>query len=121
MLEGCPPLAVIRLAREERNHVIHTLGVQAPPPRSFWGHRRLSNDDEWFLEVAHAVNGHKKRFFTQLVVQVRHCRVDLYVVDKVSSITSLSLKQCTFPIYHFDVPFCNMVYQARHELPGIIA
>jgi hypothetical protein len=85
VVEDCPPLSVISLARKERNHVIDSLGAQTPPPRSFWARRRLADADQWFLEVCKAKPAEegKKPFFTQLIVRKKECRTDVYAVSKV--------------------------------------
>jgi hypothetical protein len=89
ILEDCPPMAIISLARDERNLVLDKCGAQNPPPTSFWSRRRLEDSDEWWMQVCQATpeqDSSKKTFFLQLVVKMKDKRTDVYAVSKVSSL-----------------------------------
>jgi hypothetical protein len=120
LVEDLPPMAVISLARIERNQIIDGLGANIPPPRSYYCHRRLREKDLWYLEVCQASVGDpvdgKHLFFTQLVVTLDKIRQDVYAVVKVLSPFILSVfclcssamqaHSCRQFIYYFSFDIC---------------
>lgn len=91
--EGIPPMAVISVARRERNDFLDLFQAEPPPPRSYWSRRRLGDFDQWYLELCKATHPDgQPRFFMQLVVCLKHCRFDVYAVGKVGVLYMHSLK-----------------------------
>lgn len=83
LVEDVPPMAVISLARAERDATVKQF-VEDGPDKALYTRRRLRNTDKWWIEVRHAKPRATGRvFYTTLVVQMAQIRKDMYAVSKV--------------------------------------